>query len=154
MVRSDLMARKENVERTIGDVRFRVSQLGFDASRKLFVRLSKRVGPGLARLAGGDVPGGLAALVEALEDADLVYATDVLGDVSAYSTNDGKAWPSMSVKANRDLLFDEAGLSVFFGWLAFALEVQYADFSAALGRLVGPAPARATPGPSSESRTS
>ncbi len=129
------MARKTET-REIDGIQFRVTQLGFASGRKLLVRLAKTMGPSLATLAGGakslkdvDLVSLVRTAVEGLEDSDLESYAEILGEVTQWSTGGGK-WPALSY-ANREELFS-GRILLFFRWLMFALEVQYADFSGAL----------------------
>lgn len=131
---------REEKSRTIDGVTFSVTQLGFREGRRAFMRLSKSIGPGMtAMLAGAasikDVQAqGLAAgvgrLIQDVSDEDLEYFAEVFGKVTRYHTGDSSKRPVLK-DTDRESLF--AGrLMLFFKWLAFAAEVNFADFFAAL----------------------
>ncbi len=123
-------------KKSIDGITFEVTQLGFKKGRQLFVRLLKLVGPSLAHVADSaksikEIPlvPMIKAAVERLEDEDFDWIADVLGETTRFSEN-GTQWPFLNA-ANREDLF--AGRLTLFGrWVWFALEVNYADFFAAL----------------------
>jgi hypothetical protein len=127
---------RDPVKKTIDGVTFEVTPLGHKTARGAFVRLSKAVGPALARSAGsGDVTdltgsdvnvaAALGEVIGNVSDEDLDWFSDVLGKTTRYSV-DGEKWPFLD-SSNRDVLF-QGRLLLFFHWLAFALEVNYSDF--------------------------
>jgi len=150
------MALQTKTSEPIDHVTYRVTQLPFKDSRRLFTRLARIFGPSIATLAEGaksvdDLP--LAAMVtkavENLSDRDLDEVSDILAQVTQFS-RDGQKWPPLlflgdprSPVDNRDELFG-GSLTSFFRWLWFALEVQFGDFSKALGSR--PASVRASEG--------
>lgn len=136
-------------EKTIDGVRFRVQKLGFKQGRALFLSVSQALGPALGFLA--DAPEGnlpatvLRAVPKALEGVDeetLEGWDDVLGSVTTWS-KDGSKWPFLTAD-NRETLFAGRLFALYFPWLLFALEVQFADFFVALGALRAPDPGRDT----------
>lgn len=140
------MALETKTSEPIEGVTYKVTQLPFKDARRLFMRLARIFGPSLATLAEGvksvdDLP--LASMVtkavENLSDRDLDEVSDMLAEVTQYSV-DGQKWPPLLFKGdprkpvdNRDDLFG-GSLTSFFRWLWFALEVQFGDFSKALGK--------------------
>lgn len=131
---------REPEKRTIEGVTFEVTPLGHKTARGAFVRLSRAVGPALAKAAGSgdvtdltgadvDVAAALAALVDQVSDGDLEWFSDVLGKTTRFS-QDGEKWPQLD-SSNREVLFG-GRLLLFFRWLVFALEVNYSDFFAFL----------------------
>lgn len=131
--------------RTIGQTQYRVAPLGFGSGRRLFLDLSKALGPALASLATGGRPtpaqalSALSTAIQGVNDAALESWAETLGDVTQYSVDGGQKWPTLN-KANREILFSGAILS-FFEWLAFAVEVQFSDFF----DLLKPAPGGSDP---------
>jgi len=120
----------------IDGVTFEVTKLGFADSRELFLRLTKRLGPGLIGVLQGSksladlsLVDSFERLVNGLDVKELEEVTEQLGTVTRYQV-DGK-WPFLDAD-HRELLFGEAGLLLYFRWLLFALRVQYADFWTAL----------------------
>jgi hypothetical protein len=112
---------------------FEVTQEGFATGRALFVRVAKAIGPALAVLADSSaarVAPALKSAAENLSDADLAVLADKFGASTRFSTDGGVKWPYLSA-ANQEELF-AGNLFLFFEWLYFALEVNYADFFDAL----------------------
>ena len=123
---------KNTETRTIDGVQFRVTQLGFSASRKALLRLSKSIGPALAEVLEAaestkDVAlaPALGRLVESVNEEDLDFFSQVFGESTSYS-EDGERWPLLR-KENQEILFTGRMLT-FFKWLGFCIEVNYADF--------------------------
>lgn len=119
-------------------VLFRVTQEGFATGRAIFVKLAKAIGPALGALAtGGKEPlaAALKAATENLSDPDLAWLTEKLGASTQFSTDGGEKWPFMT-KENQEELFG-GNLVLYFGWLYFALRVNFSDFSDALSSLPG-----------------
>lgn len=116
-----------------GGVRFEVTQEGFATGRALFVRVAKAIGPALAVLADSSatrVAPALKSAAENLSDADLAVLAEKFGASTRFSIDGGVKWPYLSA-ANQEELF-AGNLYLFFEWLYFALEVNYADFFDAL----------------------
>ncbi len=124
-------------EKVLGGIHFRVTPLGFKEARRAFVRLTKAVGPALARAADGTDPANarpedldmgsvLEALVDRVEDSDLEWFANVFGKTTTFS-RDGQKWPILR-EAEREVLFGGGQLMLFFEWLKFCLEVNFADF--------------------------
>ncbi len=134
-------------ERLIGRYVYRVSQLGFTAGRQMLVRLTKALGPVLARMLEGaslatgklsvsgmstaSVAGALYELAERLTEADLEYACAVFG-MQTVVVIDGRT-PQLD-KAFQELHFAGA-YDEMIKWLGFCLEVNYSGFTSALGGL-------------------
>lgn len=142
---------REPQKSTIDGVIFEVTPLGFRKGRAVFMRVSKAVGPSLALVA--ERPGSrLSALplaeivtraLEAVSDDDLEWLADVLGETTRFSTDGGVKLPYLT-GPNREQLF--AGrISLFFRWIWFALEVNFADFFDFLPARPDAGPAGATP---------
>ena len=155
------MARKTETSEPIprpGDappVLFRVTQEGFATGRAIFVKLAKAIGPALGALAtGGKEPlaAALRSATENLSDADLAWLTEKLGASTQFSTDGGEKWPFMT-KDNQEELFG-GNLVLYFGWLYFALRVNFSDFSDALAALGAPGQKGETPDASQRSPNS
>lgn len=128
---------------TIEGVTFTVTPLRLKKSREVFLRLTKRVAPGLGALLdalasgggslmdsdAGKIGGALEALVGPLSDEDLDWISDAFGETTTFST-DGEKTPYLTA-ANRESLF-QGRLVLFFRWIAYCIEVNYADFFALL----------------------
>lgn len=113
-------------KRVIDGVHFECTPLGFAASRKAFVRLTKIAGPALASGGGANTAEVFAVLSERVSDEDLEWFADLFGATTRFS-HDGDAWPFLKAD-NREVLFGGGRLGLFFQWLMFALEVNYSDF--------------------------
>jgi tail assembly chaperone len=123
-------------ERTIGETRYRISQLGFGRGRATLVRLGHVLGPVVAELVGaaGGLDGGAAAaaavkeLAARMTDADLEYFCETFAAATEVQVADGKWVPLRGVMevqfAGR---YDE-----MFRWLAACAEVNYSSFFAGL----------------------
>ncbi len=123
---------REEQQKTIEEITFKVIPLGFKQSRKAFVRLAKAAGPALGKAdsiaslkAGKDIGAVLEGLVDSVSDNDLEWFASVFGKTTRYST-DGEKWPFMT-EANQETMFS-GRLILFFRWLRFCLEVNYSDF--------------------------
>lgn len=147
----------ETTRKEIGGVTYEVSQLPFVQARKVLVLLSKKVIPGLSlALAGAvastakkgaaglldagiqDIAAGMTRLVQDLDEADLVALEDAFGPYTKVIQDDGKT--PILVAANRAEHFKGGSLFRYFSWLAFCVEVNYADFFAAAAPLLAGAP--------------
>jgi hypothetical protein len=126
------MGRKQ-IDSEIDGVKFRVTTLPFGKSKGLLVFLGKKVGPALSALAGSltlesAVP-ALAGALENLNESDLDHVMDVLTADACVVLPDGRT-PLLCHADVREEVFGGRVL-LFFRFLAFALEVNYADFFAA-----------------------
>lgn len=121
-------------KKTIDGIEYEVTQLGAKEGRALFVRISKMIGPSLASLAKADLASlmdsNVAQLAPAIEtfvrdvsEEDLDVLCSKFAERSAY--RDGKDWPELD--RNFDDHFAGAYLRMI-KWLAFCVEVNYADF--------------------------
>ena len=147
------MARDPQLSDDIDGYRFEVTPLGFSEGSKLFTLLAKKLGPALGHLAApGKNPDLAAALTSALKDIDhkdLMETADTLGKTTRFLRDGGSEMPYLN-KDNREVLF--AGrLVLFFKWIEFALEVNFADFFDAFKGLRAPVLGGSTPGVSSVS---
>ena len=146
----------ESEKRAIGNTTFEVFQLGSLSARKTLVRLTKAFGPVLGKLLGelglenGASPeaikerlsvkviGTLAdSLAEHISEADLEYLCETFGKASFYYEGDKRLQLTLE---RQELLFKGGNLLTMFKWLAFCLEVNYADFFVAWGRAKVPQP--------------
>lgn len=131
---------RETHTKTVDGVQFRIQQLGFRSGRKALVRLSKRIGPTLARLMdaapsmdalrdsvapGGDLVGAVESFVDALDDDDLEWFADTFG-ASCEVSEDGERWRTMNKQVREDLFAGR--LLLFFAWLRACVEVNFSDF--------------------------
>ena len=133
-------------------IRFEVTQEGFATGRAIFVRVAKAIGPALALIAEGSgrLAPALKSAVEGLNDQDLDYLAEKFGASTRYSTDGGVKWPYLSA-ADREELFG-GNLLLFFEWIAFALEVNYADFFGVLRARAARGPEGGTPESSPKSQ--
>lgn len=144
----------ETSRKEIGGVTYEVTQLPFAQARKVLVLLSKKVLPGLSlALAGAvastakngqaglldagvsDIAAGVTRLVQDLDEADLIALEDAFGPCTKVHLPDGKT-PILTAP-NRASHFKGGALFAYFGWLAFAIEVNYSDFFSAAAPLLG-----------------
>ena len=123
---------REPTKKTIGDITFEVTPLGFKQGRKAFVRLSKALSPSLGELTAakdlfdaGTIAGALEKLLDHISDEDLDWFAEVMGKGTRFS-RDGDKWPFLN-EANREALF-AGNLMLFFQWLVFCFEVNFSDF--------------------------
>lgn len=132
---------RETQETTIDGVSFRVAQLGFKKARKVFMRVSKVLGPALATLgaesqAGEEISneailGAISGTLATVSDEDLDWLADTFGETTWFS-RDREKWPLLK-EANREMLFGGGNLLLFFRWIKFCLEVNFSDFLSVLG---------------------
>lgn len=147
----------ETSRREIGGVPYEVTQLPFAQARKVLVLLSKKVLPGLSLALSGavaavakdgkaglldagvsDIAAGVTRLVQDLDEADLIALEEAFGPCTKVHLPDGKT-PILTAP-NRASHFKGGSLFSYFEWLAFAIEVNYADFFSAAAPLLGGAP--------------
>jgi len=131
---------REPQVREIDGYKFEVMPLGFKAARSAFVRLTKALGPALARAANAapdleslrtsaaqmDLVSAVSELADRVSDDELEWFADTFGKTTRFSRT-GEQWPYLTAD-NREALFSGGSLLLFFRWLAFALEVNFADF--------------------------
>ena len=132
----------------LGEIEFEVTPLGLEDAIDAFERLAKTAGPALALIADGrGKPFAfgpvVAEAVGKISAADLKWAANLFGKHTRFS-RDGQAWPYLD-KANREGVF-AGDLPLFFRWLAFAIEANFAGFFEALGPVMrGVDPRASTP---------
>ena len=150
---------REQVSREIDGHVYTCTQLGFSDARGVLTLLTKKVMPGLALgLAGavsglqkdgakglgdldfGEVAEGVLRLVKDLDEADLVALEERFGKTCTVQV-DGRA--PVLTKENLGPHFQGKLLS-YFKWLAFCVEVNYADFFALARGLQGPVSSTST----------
>ncbi len=114
---------KEEKSKAIEGHTYLVRQLSVTPAQKLFVRVSKLVGPALT-LAAAEGRKGLGAAASEffakLSEDEIELITQQMASVSEV---DGKP-----MKACFELHFSKAGQKALWLWLLFALEVQFGDF--------------------------
>ena len=132
----------ETKSKTIGRFEYRVTQLKLKKARSMFTRLIGMLGPALGELAAGGKPNlatAVQALSERMTDDNLTLVTETFGESTVIDAGDGKL-PTL-VPAFMETHF--AGhFGEMFQWLAFCIEVNYADFFdvlSGLGAAVQPA---------------
>lgn len=125
-------------DRVIGEHTYRVTQLTALKARALFARLVRFVGPAAATVVGagrkvslGELGSILGDLSERVTDDELGWFCDRLGECS-YIVGDGGRTQQLE-RAIIDIHFAGALLDMF-KWMAFALEVNFADFLSELKR--------------------
>lgn len=132
----------ESQEKKIGEIMYRVTQLPALPGRKLLVRLYKTLGPtigaalkglpdsgssvSLGSLESSSIGDALTALAHDLTEDDLEYVVTTLTGTTEFSRETNKWLPL------RNELDDHwAGKYLqMFQWIAFGLQVNYADFLA------------------------
>jgi len=141
---------REVKTKQIGEFQYRVKQLSDPAGMRLFTRLMKilipAIGAGLkgvpsdgqnikiAEMTTGAVGDAIIAMAHEMTEDDFMYLYDTLATDSQFS-QDGQAWFPMT----SDSTHWSGRYLQKFQWMAFALEVNYADFlggNDAIGRLV------------------
>lgn len=120
--------------RDIDDITFRVEQLDVKTARAVFIRLTHLLGPSLAelgKLAGDgsilDVDhtaalGVISKLLASATEEDLEYLVQVFMKKSKFKMPEATGLVPLV-----DIAFT-GRLLTMFKWLAFAIEVNYADF--------------------------
>ena len=142
---------REVHERDIGDVGFKVEQLPGIQGRRVLVRLYKLFGPSIGALIGSSdigspgqtvtmddidlssVGNAITRLALDIREEDLDYLCKTFGDhtqVRMPGFEEGQWLPLK--KIGHDNIWHGRYKTMFL-WLAFALEVNYADFFGGLG---------------------
>lgn len=126
-------------------VYFRVTQLPFKSSRKVLVRLTKRLGPAIATVASqasslkdlqdGSMIDAVGDFAQALDDDDLDFFSEAFGPATEFNKDNGAKWPRLTT-ANQSGLF-QGDLGLYLKWLWFCVEANYADF---MGGFLAPQP--------------
>jgi hypothetical protein len=133
----------EKLDKEIGGRRYYVTQLGAKKGRQALARLVKVLGPVMAHvvsdakpgaamrsISGDALKGALLELSERISEADLTYFCETFGEYTEVELEGGKR-PRLTMEM-QDLHF--AGkYGEMLQWLAFAAEVNFADFFGALG---------------------
>lgn len=118
----------ETTQKTIDDVSFYLTQLGFREGKKALVRLTKIVGPGLSRVAmsakDGDmkhIAVAIFELTESLTEQDLDYFCEVFG--AHTEIEDGHK----RVRLNADIqnVIFAGRYDLMFKWLGACFEVNF-----------------------------
>ncbi len=138
---------REEKSRKIGNHEYVVRQLPATKAQRLFVRLTKIVGPAIAEMAGGKagLKGAALFIFGQLNEADV---EDITKQMAAMSEVDNKPL---------DKVFEvhfTGKHAELWQWLTFALEVQYQDFFDVLLNLFNKEEERAAADPSQSPSTS
>jgi hypothetical protein len=117
------------------------------------VRLTKAVGPAVvellsAREAGkpptdDEIRRAALSAIQGIDDDALEALTEAFGESSRVFL-DAKRSPFLSSAEARESAFGGGEFGRYFGWLAFAIEVNFGGFFGSLGALLGRAPAAET----------
>ncbi len=133
---------REEKTKQIGASTYMVRQLPATQAQRLFVRLSKLVGPAIAELTGNGKAGIKTAAVHVFAQLNESDVEDITKQMAKMSEADGKPL---------HLIFDHhftGKHAELWQWLLFSLEVQYQDFFDVLRGLfddAGAAQASASP---------
>lgn len=114
---------KEEKTKVIGENTYLVRQLSVTPAQRLFVRVSKLIGPALALAASEGKKGLGAAASEFFARLSEDEVEMITQQMAAVSEVNGKP-----MKACFELHFSKAGPKELWTWLLFALEVQFGDF--------------------------
>lgn len=131
----------EAKRKVIGNIEYEVRQLTVPVGRRLLMKLFKTLGPavgaaltGLPEDGGKDVGIGdmktkalgdaIGVLAETLTEEDFDHVCHVFTDTTQFSRESGKWLP---LKIEQDLHWAGRYMDMMT-WLAFCLEVNYADF--------------------------
>jgi tail assembly chaperone len=150
--------------REIDGMTFEVSQLDVKVSRAVFVRLTKLLGPALGELGKAISAAGstsildldhtavlpaMAQLVACMSEEELEFLVQAFMKKSKFTPPEGTGQLIPLV----DIAFT-GRLLTMFKWLAFAIEVNYADFFAVFKTIKLPTSrSEKTPSPSSSPQT-
>ena len=151
----------EEKRKRIGACEYQVRQLTVPVGRRLLVRLFKILGPAIGAAVGGlpedkgdDISIGalntraigdaITLLADTITEDELENLCEILADATEYSPE-----PDRWLPLKKDSEMHWAGRYFdMFKWIAFALEVNYADFLGAQGSLGGFVSAVRKPGQS------
>lgn len=123
----------ESKKKRIGKHEYDVTQFGSSMGRKVLVKLLRLVGPAAAEAFSsgkGDRGGAaIAALASAMNEEDFEEIYDAFAKASRVEVAPNK-WPLVSDVGE---LHFAGNYAEMLGWLAFGLEVNYANFFGGLG---------------------
>lgn len=137
--------------KTIDGHEFQVSQLPGMRGLKVFTRLSKVLGAGLAGAFGAKTNEergvALLSLLQHVDEADVEYVTKELFSVALVKPPDSEKFGPVNPVFDRVF---QGRIDLLFKALVFALQVNYGDFFKGLGAAAaGAAAAQAAPSTSS-----
>lgn len=134
---------RETEKRSIDGHEYTVTQMGFADQRRVLALLTKKLGPGLAVGLGGllsalgrekgtsvldldfeELSQGIVRLIQDLDEADLLVLEEAFGKTSTVRKSDGKT-PFLT---SDNIGHFRGRMLAYFKWLAFCVEVNYADF--------------------------
>jgi hypothetical protein len=144
---------QETKSREIGGLTFEVTTESFASGRVLLVLIGKIAGPSLVKLLSGakslaevkaeaDLSGAVLAALEQITDARLSEIEAILAKSTRVKFADGRT-PFLETCRESAFAGPERWTR-YFGWLKFALEVNFGSFFDSLSALV-PAPKGAAP---------
>lgn len=136
------------VSREIGGLRFTVAPLGFRTQASLFVLLTKALGPALIETLAGaksladltdaskfDLRAIATKAIEGLSDDLIDRLIEALGSSTSVQITPARA-PNLDSLDAREEAFGAGRLDRFFGWIAFACEVNFGPFFGSLAQRV------------------
>mgnify|MGYP007071591696 CR=1 FL=1 len=144
---------QETKTREIGGLTFEVTTESFASGRVLLVLIGKIAGPSLVKLLSGakslaevkaeaDLSGAILAALEQITDARLSEIESILAKSTRVRFDDGR---TPFLESCKEAAFaGPARWTRYFGWLKFALEVNFGSFFDSLSAHV-PAPKGAAP---------
>lgn len=155
-VKRGTLRRMKTDERTIGEHRYRITQVPSKIGRRLLARLFKLFGAGLDDVLGqavatGKVPkvataglaGVLVGLARTLTEEDVDYFCDTLAEYTQVNVG-GDKWVPLPGIFDVHFAGNYGGM---LGWLQAALEVNFGTFIDGLGSATAGAPGGTPPAP-------
>lgn len=120
---------KEAIEKTIGDVQYKVHPLGAKQGCQVMTRLTRLLGGALKGqgmdIKKVDVGAMISGALEAMQESDLDFLCNTFAAKTMFSTDGGTSWPLLS---SRFELHYSANYGEMFEWLQFCLEVNFGSF--------------------------
>jgi len=112
--------------KTIGGYTYKVTALNAVDGRKVFVRMTKAVGPAIAAASDGNEAAALGVLIDGLNEADLDFFCEKFAEVTEVWGGDyGDKGRTLK---NVFMSHFSANYFEMCEWLAFAFEVNYSSF--------------------------
>jgi len=138
---------RQSFTKKIGENTYEVEQLHLLEAKKVLLILSKKLGPGLAKILSASdslasvsnglnsmatqaIADGLLQLVQDIDEKSLETIQEAFGKSSKIITENSSPIMTSATINNH---FHGGNMSEYFGWISFCIEVNFVDFLSALG---------------------